>query len=227
MLRGMLLANAMLAAALVPARAQEGDRPAFAVTFIEVAASSATDTAKLLKDAAASSRKEMGNLRYEVLERADWPSHFAILEVWRDAKALQAHDGSAAMMQLRAKLKPIQTGNYDERPSLGIGVGLLQVTPTPGAVYVITHVDVTGNFKDPAIVLLNKLAEESRKEPNAERFEVWEQANRLNHFNLNEVWATREAYEAHINAVGTKDFREKVGPTLGALYDARIYHAVE
>jgi quinol monooxygenase YgiN len=225
MLRGTLLASAMLAAALVPARAQ--DRPAFAVTFIEVAASSAAETAKLLKDVAASSRTETGNLRYEVLQRADWPSHFAILEVWRDAKAFQSHDGSAAMTQLRGKLKPIETGHFDERPSLGIGVGPLQVAPTPGAVYVITHVDVTGNFKDPAIVLLNKLAEESRKEPDAERFEVWEQANRLNHFNLNEVWANREAYEAHINAAGTKDFREKVGPTLGALYDARIYHAVE
>ena len=54
-----------------------------------------------------------------------------------------------------------------------------------------------------------------------------EQANRLNHFNLNEVWTNRAAYEAHITSAGTKDFREKVGPALGALYDARIYQAIE
>jgi quinol monooxygenase YgiN len=228
MLRGILLATAMLSAALVSARAQEGaDRPSFVVTLIEVAPSATAEAARLLKEVAASSRKESGNLRFEVLEQTDWPSHFAILEVWRDGKAFESHSGSTATTQFRAKLKPMQSGHYDERPGLGVAVGSLQAAPTPGAVYVITHVDVTGNFKDPTIALLNKFAEESRKEPNSERFEVWQQANRLNHFNLNEVWANRAAYDAHIAAAATKDFREKVGPTLGAFYDARIFHAIE
>ena len=50
MLRATLLATAMLTAALVPARAQEAaDRPAFVVTFIEMAASGTADAAKLLR----------------------------------------------------------------------------------------------------------------------------------------------------------------------------------
>ena len=221
MRRRMLLAIASLSACLVAPdlvqaqQAQQDEGAAFVVTFIEVGASETAAAAKLLKDVADASRKEQGNVRYEVLQRDDWQSHFAILEVWRDAKAFNIHAGGPAMTQLRAQLKPIETGHYDQRPGLNVGGGPEKPDVTPGATYVITHVDVTGNTKDQAIVMLNKLAEESRKEPGAERFEVWEQANRLNHFNLDEVWANREAYEAHIQHAGTKEFREKIGPNSG------------
>ena len=239
MLRGTLLAAAMLAAAVlaaapVAARAQapapaSPERPAFVVTFIEVAPTGAAETKDILKQVAMVSRKETGNLRYEALQREDWPSHFAIIEVWRDGKAFESHAGGAAMAAFRAKLKPLQTGHYDERPSLGIGLGPLQAagTAAAAAVYVLDHIDVTGNFKDQAIVMLNKLAEDVRKEPGNERFEVWEQANRLNHFNVNEVWASRAAYDAHIVGPETKAFRETIGPALGALYDAQIYRAIQ
>ena len=37
------------------------------------------------------------------------------------------------------------------------------------------------------------------------------------------IWRNRAAYNAHIAAASTRDFREKLGPMSGALYDERLY----
>ena len=86
-----------------------------------------------------------------------------------------------------------------------------------GAIYAVTHVDVIPPTKDECVVMLKKLAEDTRKEPNAERFEAWVQNNRANHFTVMEVWKNRAAHDAHIATASTKDFREKLGPMSGAL----------
>jgi quinol monooxygenase YgiN len=225
---GMLIAGAVMAAVSTPAGAQAPPpQPAtYAVTYLEVMPSAKGDAIKLIKDVAAASRKEPGNLRYEVLQRMDRDNQFAILEAWNDPKAYEAHAGGAAMAQFRDKLKPLRSGPYDERPSVPI-----TTTPgtkgTPGEVYVVTHVDVTPNFKDPTIEMLKKFAEDTRKEPSSVRFEVLQQNNRANHFTVAEIWKDRSAIDNHIVTASTKDFREKLGPMSGALYDDRIYKSVE
>jgi quinol monooxygenase YgiN len=228
-LHGKLIVAAILAAASLPSALAQvpAGQPAFAVTYIEVAPSGDAAAKDLLKQAAATSRKEAGNLRYEVLAQIERPNHFAIVEIWSDSKAFEIHGEAAATKQFRARLKPLQTGPYDERPSIGIAVGPIQATVTRGALHVLTHVDVTGAFKDPAIALLNKLADDSRKEPNSERFEVWQQGNRANHFTVSEIWKNEAAHEAHVLAAATREFREKLGTMTGALYDDRLYKIVE
>jgi quinol monooxygenase YgiN len=228
-LHGTLIAAAILTAASVPAALAQApaNHPAFVVTYIEVAPSGGTEATDLLKQVAVASRKQAGNLRYEVLAQMERPNHFAIIEVWSDSRAFESHGEAAATKQFRAKLKPLQTGPYDERSCTGIAVGPIQAAVTSGAVYVLTHVDVTGAFKDPAILMLNKLADDSRKEPNSERFEVWQQGNRANHFTVTEIWKNEAAHEAHMLAASTREFREKLGPMTGALYDDRLYKIIE
>jgi quinol monooxygenase YgiN len=231
--RGLLLQGALGAAALVfciaPAPAQvAADQAAFVVTYIEVMPTGKAETANLIKQVATASRKEPGNLRYEVLEQLGDPTHFAILEVWNDAQAFQQHMAAAALTQFRDKVKPLRIGHYDERPSFGMAIGPVQATGTSGAVFVLTHVDIAGqNNREEGTATLKKVAEDGRKEPGAERFEIWQQANRLNHFTVNEVWKDEAAYETHLTAPTTRAFREKIGPMLGALYDARVYKAVK
>jgi quinol monooxygenase YgiN len=215
-----------LAATPAPAFAQVA-QPAFAVTYIDVTPSGAANAADLLRNAAAASRKEAGNLRYEVLVQIDRTNRLAILEAWGDSKAFEAHTASAAMTRFRGALKPVLIGFYDQRPSIGIALGPTPAAGSPGAVYVLTHVDAAGNAKEQALALLNKLAEDSRKEPGCERFEIWQQGNRANHFTVNEVWKDQAAQAAHLVAAATRDFRDKVGPILGALYDDRLYKAIE
>ena len=95
---GTLIAGAIVAAMAAPAGAQApppAPVPAtLAVTYLEVMPSAKADAVKLIKEVAAASRKEPGNLRYEVLQRMDRDNQFAILEAWNDPDAFaMAHVG--------------------------------------------------------------------------------------------------------------------------------------
>jgi quinol monooxygenase YgiN len=225
----VLVAAAILATvAGSGAWAQAADnQSAYGVTYIEVTPSAEAQTAGLLRRLAAPSRKEAGNLRYDVLQHIERRNQFAILEAWSDGKAFEAHGGGAALKQFRGELDPLRIGFYDERLDTGIDVGPVPAPAAKDAIYVITHVDVTGQFKDDAIVMMKKLAADSRKEPGAGRFDLWQQSNRLNHFTVIEIWKDQPALDAHNLAAGTREFREKVGRMMGALYDDRRYRNLE
>jgi quinol monooxygenase YgiN len=223
--QGALIAAAILATAPA-ALAQTENQSAYGVTYIEVTPPAEAQAAGLLRRVAAASRKEAGNLRYDVLQDMERPNQFAILEAWSDVKASEAHGAGASMKQFRADLTPLRTGHYDERLDNTIDVG----APAPiskDAIYVITHVDVTGQFKDEAIVMMKKLAADGRREPGVERFDIWQQSNRLNHFTTVEIWKDKPALDAHGVVAGTREFRENVGRMLGALYDDRRYRNLE
>jgi quinol monooxygenase YgiN len=227
-LGGMLIAAAASAAAPVAAQApaSQAAGAAYAVTYIEVAPSAKADAADLLKAVAAASRKEAGNERYDVLQRIDRDNQFAILEAWTDPKAAEAHGGGAALRQFKEKLRPLQVSFYDERPSTGIAAAPAPASVGRDAVYAITHVDVTPPNKDACIVLLRQLADDTRKDPGSLRFEAWQQNNRGNHFTVTEIWTDRAAVDGHIATASTREFREKLGPMSGALYDERLYRSL-
>jgi quinol monooxygenase YgiN len=225
---GALIAAVMAAVAAPGALAQAPDnQPAYGVTYIEVTPSAEATAAGLMRQVAAASRKEAGNLRYEVLQDIERRNQFAILETWHDMKAIEAHGAGAAMKQFREKLDPLRTGFYDERLDTGIDVGPVPAPAGKSAIYVVTHVDVTGPFKDDAIVMMKKLAVASRLEPGAQRFDVWQQANRLNHFTMVELWKDQAALDAHGLTAAAREFREQVGHMMGALYDDRRYGNLE
>ena len=225
---GALIAAVVAAVAAPEALAQAPDnQPAYGVTYIEVTPPAEATAAGLMRQVAAASRKEAGNLRYEVLQDIERRNQFAILETWHDMKAIEAHGAGAVMKQFREKLDPLRTGFYDERPDTAIDAGPVAAPPGKEAIYVITHIDVTGQFKDDAIVMMKKIAADSRREPNAQRYEVWQQNNRLNHFTVIEIWKDQAALDAHNGAAGTRESREKIGGMMGALYDDRRYRILE
>jgi quinol monooxygenase YgiN len=57
-------------------------------------------------------------------------------------------------------------------------------------------------------------------------YEVLQQANRGNHFTVIEAWTNRKALDGHAMAAHTRAFREKLSPVAGALYDERVYKAL-
>jgi quinol monooxygenase YgiN len=223
---GMLIAAAAMATAPTATAQEPTAGAAYAVTYIEVAPSAQADVAELLKAVAVASRKESGNERYDVLQRIDRQNQFAILEAWADAKAAEGHASGAALKQFKEKLKPVQVSFYDERPSNGISVAPASAAVGGDAVYSITHVDVTPPSKDACIAMLKKLADDTRNEPDVLRFEAWQQNNRGNHFTVTEIWKSRAAIDTHIAAATTREFREKLGPMSGALYDERFYKSL-
>jgi quinol monooxygenase YgiN len=223
---GMLIAAAAMAAAPVAMAQAPAGGTAYVATYIEVVPSAQREATGLLKQVAAASRNEAGNQRYDILERVDRRNQFVILEAWTDLKAAEAHANGTALKEFKDKLKPLQASFYDERPSNGIAVAPVPASVSKGAIYAVTHVDVIPPSKDDCIVMLKKLAEDTRKEPNAERFEAWQQNNRANHFTVTEIWKNRVAHDAHIATASTKEFREKLGPMSGALYDERLYRSL-
>ena len=53
-----------------------------------------------------------------------------------------------------------------------------------------------------------------------------QQTNRPNHFTVIEAWKDRKAYDASRSADAQRQFRDKLGPMLGALYDERLYQTL-
>jgi quinol monooxygenase YgiN len=88
---------------------------------------------------------------------------------------------------------------------------------------VVTHVDVGPPSRDAGFALLKSFVGPSRKENGNSSFDVLQQSARNNHFELLEIWNSPEAQETHEISQSNRDFRAKLAPLLGALYDQRVY----
>ena len=222
----LLLGGVMLAGLIQPAAAQAPASPGvYVVTYFEVDPAAARKSAGLLRQFAAATRKEDGNGELTLLHESGRPGRFAIVEAWRDKAAFDAH--GAAMKALGDKLQPVFVSPFEVRQFAALATDAPKPAADPGtAVYVLTHVDVFPQGKDEAAGLVKQLAEDSRKDPGAVRFDAVIMDGRPNHFHLIEVWSSRQAREAHALADHTRQFRAKVTPLEGALYDERLYEAV-
>ncbi len=199
--------------------------PAFCVTYFEVAPAASRKTGGLLRQFAGTTRKEDGNVEFLALHESGRPGRFAIVEAWRDKAALDAH--GAAVKALADKLETAFAAPFDARRFWTMSVaGPAAGADMRGAVFVLTHVDVFPAGKDQAAALIKQQADDSRKDSGATRFDAVIQDARPNHFHLIEAWANRGAREAHALADHTRQFRTKLVPLEGALYDERLYEPV-
>jgi len=223
-IRSLTFAIAMLAAAAT-AHAQES--AVYVVTYVDVMPSSVATGATLVKQYRDASRKEDGNVRVETLQEIGRPNRLAIVEVWKDKPARDAHVGAASTTRFRDKLKPIANAPYDERINSGLYVGTASSQRAPEAVHVLTHVDVVPPSKDACMELLKAMSADTPKDHGNISYQVLQQPNRLNHFTVFETWASPEGLDGHAMAPHTRTFREKLAPMAGALYDERFYKAVD
>src|SRR5439155_26604958 len=189
-------------------------------TYVELVPPAKGQGASLLRAYRDAGQKDAGNARLEVVQRLDRPSQFVVLSVWKDKAAFDAHAAAAHSKQLGEKLQPLFASPNDERQHNVLAVADAKAA-APGAIFVVTHVDVPPPRKDEVIPLLNQLAAESRKEGGNLRFDVWQQTSRPNHFTVVEAWSGQKAYDTHIMAAHTRQFRAKLTPMTGALYDER------
>jgi quinol monooxygenase YgiN len=90
-------------------------------------------------------------------------------------------------------------------------------------IYVVTHVDVTPNYAADAANLLRHYAADSHKDSGSVRFELLGDLSRKNHFTFVSVWENQAAFNAHLEAAHTKEFREKLQPMLGSPFDERLH----
>src|SRR6185295_7626870 len=151
-----------------------------------------------------------------VLQRIGYPDQFAVLEVWDDLKAAEAHGQAAHTQLFRDKVKPLLRAPYDERPHIPLAVGSGSAAGGKGAIYAVTHVDVIPKGKDEGTELVGQLSAAGRKSAGNLRFDSLTQTSRPNHMTLVEVWRDQAAVSAHSAADHTKRFRDRLGPLSGA-----------
>ena len=220
----------VLAASLVgPVHAQE--QAVYVVTYVEVMPSAVAGGTVLLRRYRDTSRKQDGNARSSVLQEIGRPNRFAIVEEWNSQAAFDAHAKAPATSQFHEKLKSLVDAPSDERVT-----HLLYAAATKGfarsgairstAVYVVTHVDVIPPGKDDCMAALKAMSVDTANDPGNLAYQVLQQTNRSNHFTALETWSSQSARDAHAMAAHTESFREKLTPFAGALYDERLYKAL-
>jgi len=220
---------AILAMTLVPlvatpsARAQS-DPTIHMISYIDAAPAAKDQATALLRPLAEASRKDAGNLLFQILQRTAPAHQFVILATWKDQQALDAHNTAAHGKQFRSQVDPLLIAPIDDR--LCVPAFVAAQKPGDSSVYVVTHVDVPGAVRDKILPALQALAEHSRKEGGNLRFDVSYQKTRTNHFTVMEVWKDQAANDTHELAAHTREFRNALTPITGALYAQRWYKAM-
>jgi quinol monooxygenase YgiN len=218
-------------AGAAPALAQAPSGAFCVVAYFEAAVQSDEQAAALLKSWAGTVRKNPENLSFAALRRRDPANHFAVIEVWRDAKAFEAQAASPEGQKFKAALNGVLIAPYDERPHSVLAADLARSklaieTAGPDAVFTVTHVDVIPTKKDEGIAATKGLFEPASKSAGNLTFDVLQQNSRLNHMTLFEAWKSNAEMAANAGEDYMKAYRFALQPMSGALYDHRTYRVI-
>ncbi len=87
----------------------------YVVTHVDVIPPRKDDGVAAVKQLGEDSRKETGNVRFDVVQQTNRPNHFTVVEAWKNRKAYEAHTMAAHTRAFRDKLTPMSGALYDER----------------------------------------------------------------------------------------------------------------
>ena len=107
------------------------------------------------------------------------------------------------------------------------GRALAQDTASHDRIYVVSHVDLIPPQKDAGTKLVQQYVADTRKDPGLVRIEAGYEIARGNHISIVEVWQNRKAFDEHVAAQHTRQFRQQVDPMLGSPYDERLHQSLE
>jgi quinol monooxygenase YgiN len=89
--------------------------PVYVVTHVDTIPNPQRDGASMLRRHAEESRKDEGNIVFDVYRQISRSNHFAIVEVWKDRAALDQHRAAPHTKQYRGELQPLLGSPLDER----------------------------------------------------------------------------------------------------------------
>jgi quinol monooxygenase YgiN len=199
----------------------------YLATYIELMPNALGAGVALLKRHRDASRKEAGNLRFDVLAEIARGNRFVIISAWSDKTALDAHVQSAASVQFSEDLKPIEDAPADERVTRALYLNHRAGGHRSGAIYVVTHIDVIPPGTDTCMAALRTMSIDTAQDAGNIGYDVLQQLDHANHFTVVEEWTNRMTADAHAMAAHTRAFRDKLKPITGALYDERLYAGLD
>jgi len=200
----------------------------FVVIYVEFKPADTKAGGQVLEELAGRALASSGVVRFDVLQQIDRQNFFALFEIWTNAQTFSAFQNSSTTQSILTQLTPLLEAPLDQRPG-----NLLTGAVNPRSqhaqarqIFVITHVDVDPQNVPQARPLLDTFVDDSLNDPGAQTFALLSQAPTLNHFQLVETFANLKAFEDHLSAQHTVDFRTNIDPLLGAPYDERLYQFV-
>jgi len=230
MARVLLVVGAMTAARAEPVRV---------LTFVEVRSDATEHAGALLRQYARALREGATPPEVDVLQEIGRPERFVLLVRAEDETALSTRVQRAqAILQ---SLDPLLTAPLDRRANH------LFVPPCAAArgsrvahaeargeaarslarrLYTVAHLDLAGPVQPGPQAALQQLAARACESAGNMWFEVGQQINRGNHFNLVAHWESRRDVEAFAGSAPAREFRARVGPWLGSPYDERLYRTL-
>ena len=107
------------------------------------------------------------------------------------------------------------------------GHALAQEQAARDRIYVVTHVDIIPPQKDAGTKLVQQYVTDTRKDQGLVRVEAGAEISRGNHISIVEVWQNKKAFDEHVAAAHTRQFRQQIDPMLGSPYDERLHQSVE
>ena len=209
------------------------------MTYVEVTATGVTDAIAGLKVYRAASLREASVLDVDLYQETTRTDRLLIDEAWKDFAAYQAHVRSS---RLADGLKTWLLAPPDRRPHTdGPGVGARKARGV-NDFYAFTHIDVHPPHLARLEAILKPYVEKSRGDEGVLRFEFLQGLptpgeqllgakskvkDRKNHMTLAEAWESEADFYAHQRSAHAIEFRNRVGPLLGAQYDQRLYKLVK
>ena len=107
------------------------------------------------------------------------------------------------------------------------GQALAQEPAAHDMIYVVTHVDIIPPEAAAGTKLVQQYVTDTRKDKGIVRVEAGSEISRGNHISIVEVWQNQKAFDEHVAAAHTRQFRQQLDPKLGSPYDERLHHSVE
>src|SRR5437879_7826971 len=90
-----------------PLQATVGSDAVYVVTHVDVIPPRKEDGLAAVKQLGEDSRAGAGNVRFEVVQQTNRPNHFTVVEVWKDAKAVEAQTITRLKRKFRDKPGPL------------------------------------------------------------------------------------------------------------------------
>jgi quinol monooxygenase YgiN len=192
------------------------------VTFVDVQSDAVGKVKTLLQRSSRSFRATAtAPSQIHALQEIARPERFALL-----APASGPTPAAESLKHLLAA--PLDVRKHQDMPGLTTDTRPQKLPSTVVAiVYSIAHVDIAPPVLARGQVELVRLATAARSSPGNLRFDVWQQVDRPNHFELIGAWRSRAQFDVFVDGLNARQFRANVAPMLGALYDERLYRLID
>src|SRR5215813_10836510 len=218
--RGLL---ALLLVTGVAPQSARADVQQYVVVYIELTPGSEAHGERIL-DQLAVAAFTAGALRFDVDKEVQRSNFYVLIETWSNQATYSAFLNSSITQTLLTQLAKHLIAPPDERDGTLIQAGKATAARAHGGeIEVVTHIDVIPTFLAQAQPLIQQFVTDSANDPGVKEFLLVSWLNITNHFQLIERYDTKRAFDLHVSAQHSVNFRNAMQPFIGAPYDERVY----